>query len=298
MPFLDRLEGQSGAACDGNEDELAKDRFIQSNQCLKSTVLWRFFALTFALAIPFWLLGARLPLQLLPGLPIAAFQFVCPGLAALLLVGHQGGRTGVYAFVARALDFQRGKSAATFLLVFLIMPALAVTSFCYMRLIGTAVPFEVDLAAAPVLLLLFAISAVAEELGWSGCATEPLVARFGPLRAGLFLGVVWAAFHVVPLLQVHRSPVWIAWWALGTVAARVIIVSLYLRTGRTILAAAIFHMMANVVWQMFPVHGSFYDPRVMGLLTAAAAVAETFLHERRDQRPVCTVSTNDEIDHS
>lgn len=31
-------------------------------------------------------------------------------------------------------------------------------------------------------------------------------------------------WHIVPLVQAHRSPAWIAGWCLGTVASRVLIV--------------------------------------------------------------------------
>jgi hypothetical protein len=39
-----------------------------------------FFALTFALSIPFWVIGAVRPRELLPGLPVAALMALCPGL--------------------------------------------------------------------------------------------------------------------------------------------------------------------------------------------------------------------------
>jgi uncharacterized protein len=44
---------------------------------------------------------------------------------------------------------------------------------------------------------------------------------------------------------------WIAWWSLGTVAARVIIVWLYDNTGGSVLAAAVFHDMVNVTYSLF-----------------------------------------------
>jgi hypothetical protein len=42
----------------------------------------RFFLLVFALTIPFWLLGAIVGYQILPGVPVSAFMFVCPVTAA------------------------------------------------------------------------------------------------------------------------------------------------------------------------------------------------------------------------
>ena len=46
----------------------------------------RFCLLTFTLSVPFFLLGVATSLQLLAGIPVSAFAFVCPGLAAAILV--------------------------------------------------------------------------------------------------------------------------------------------------------------------------------------------------------------------
>jgi uncharacterized protein len=48
-------------------------------------------------------------------------------------------------------------------------------------------------------------------------------ARWKALQASVLLGLVWAVFHYVPLMQHGRSAGWIAWWALSTVAFRVLI---------------------------------------------------------------------------
>jgi hypothetical protein len=55
----------------------------------------RFFVLTFVVSIPFLLLGATTDFQLLPGIPVSAFAFVCPGLAAAILVYGESLCTGV-----------------------------------------------------------------------------------------------------------------------------------------------------------------------------------------------------------
>jgi hypothetical protein len=81
----------------------------------------------------------------------------------------------------------------------------------------------------------------------------------------------------VALLQAHRSPVSIAWWSLWTVALRVIIVWLYNNTGKTVYAAALFHTTINETWQLFPIQGSFFDPRVTGAITALVAAAVVVL---------------------
>ena len=49
-----------------------------------------FFVLVFALALPFWLLGALVTHVPLPiNLPVSALQFVCPIIAAFILVSRE-----------------------------------------------------------------------------------------------------------------------------------------------------------------------------------------------------------------
>jgi len=95
--------------------------------------------------------------------------------------------------------------------------------------------------------------------------------RFGALGGAVVLGIVWAVWHFIPLLSVKRSPDWIAWWLFGTLALRVIITWLYNNTGRSVFIAVIFHAMFNVTWQLFPINGSYFDPRVTSLITAVVA---------------------------
>jgi uncharacterized protein len=42
-----------------------------------------------------------------------------------------------------------------------------------------------------------------------------------------------------------------------------------------VFAATVFHAMINVSWLTFPIRGSYYDPRVTGVIVAAVAVAVT-----------------------
>jgi len=53
------------------------------------------------------------------------------------------------------------------------------------------------------LFIVFFVSALAEEIGWTGYATEPLMHRWGIVSASLLLGLVWSVWHFIPLLQAH-----------------------------------------------------------------------------------------------
>ena len=86
---------------------------------------------------------------------------------------------------------------------------------------------------------------------------------------------MWAVWHWVPLMQAHRSPAWIAWWFLYTVASRVLIVWLYNNTGKSVFAAILYHDIMNVSWLLFPNYVSHWNPRTTGLITAFATIIVT-----------------------
>ena len=235
-----------------------------------------FFALTFALSVPFWIAGALTKAQLLPAIPISALGVVCMVGAASILVYRENGLPGVLALLKRSFDFKRVKAKRWYLPTLLLMPCVMASSYVVMWLMGATLPApQFSLATTMILFVVFFVAAVGEELGWSGYAIDPLQNRFGALQGALLLGVVWAVLHLIPLLSVQRSPTWIAWWALGTVSYRVIITWLYNNTGRSVFVAVLFHAMINVTYFLFPVQGSFYDPRVTGLIVALIAVIIT-----------------------
>jgi membrane protease YdiL (CAAX protease family) len=232
-----------------------------------------FFLLVFALAVPFWTLGMVVDVQPMPGLPIAATMFVCPAVAALILAYRERRTTGAAALLRRSFDGGQIPKL-WYLPIVLLMPGVTVASFALLRSTGVAVPTpHIAVLPAMGLFLVFMVGALGEELGWTGYALDRSQARWGALQSGLLLGGVWAIWHWVALMQAHRSLVWIAWWSLGAVSARIIMVWLYNRTGRSVFGVSVLHAVSNVCWQLFPVQGSFFDPRVNGLILSLVALA-------------------------
>jgi membrane protease YdiL (CAAX protease family) len=235
--------------------------------------LLAFFLLAVVLIIPFWVFGALTGLQLLPGLPVAALGAFCPMLAALILVYREDKKAGVVALLKRSFDFKRIKDKWWYAPILLIMPVVTILSFWVLRLMGVSVPApQITILPTLALCVIFFIAALGEELGWSGYAIDPMQARWGTLKASIILGIFWAVFHYIGLVEAHRTVEWIAWWTLFTVAARVIMVWLFNNTGKSVFGLALFHMTSNVAWQLFPLHGSYYDYRVTGLILAVVAV--------------------------
>jgi hypothetical protein len=57
---------------------------------------------------------------------------------------------------------------------------------------------------------------------------------------------------------------------------------LYNNSAKSVFGAVLFHAASNVCWQTFPIHGSFFDPRVTGLIAAFVAVVMIALWRPRD----------------
>ena len=232
----------------------------------------------FALSLPFWLLGAVTELQLLPGLPMSALAFLCPVTAAAVLVHRQDGSAGVIRLLKRAFDYQRIRAKTWYAPILLLTPGVMVLSYGVMRVIGVPLPTPQFSALAAVGLFLgFFLAGAGEELGWSGYILDRLQRRWTALQASVLLGLVWATWHIIPLVQAHRPWPWIAGWCLSTVALRILIVWIYNNTDKSVFGAILFHAMSNLGWQLFPNQGSHYDPRVTGPIIAFAAAVVTVL---------------------
>ncbi len=235
-----------------------------------------FFILIFLLSIPFWLIGAATNRELLPGLPISSFEWICPVTAAAILLYREKKIAGVIELLRRSFDYPRIRAKVWYAPVVLLMPGVTVLAYGLMRLMGRPLPIShFSMPASLALFFLFFIPALCEELGWSGYVTDPMQDRWNALEAGILIGLVWAVWHWIPLLQAHRSAQWIAWWSLYTAASRVLIVWIYNSTGKSVFAAALYHDVMNLCWQLFPIRGSYWDPCITGVIVTFAAAAVT-----------------------
>lgn len=222
-----------------------------------------FFALVFLLTLPFWVLGAAFDLQLMPGLPLSSLMVVTPMLAAVLVRWSGVGYRGALGLLARAADVRRSRAPAAVAMLILVNPLIYAASYLAQTMLGVDLPApDIRFGQTVALFAVFFAAATVEELGWSGHALDALRQRRSAVQAALILGVVWAVWHFVPLVQVGRSIEWIAWWTVGTVAARVLMVWFYERTGHSVFLMSVYHAISNTCWQLYPVQGTFYDPRI------------------------------------
>jgi membrane protease YdiL (CAAX protease family) len=240
---------------------------------------WIFFLLVFVLSVPFWLAGPladQLLQKAIPiDLPLSALQAVNPLIAASILVYGENGWEGVKRLLRRALDYGRIKRKVWYVPILCLWPTTMVLAYGSMYLAGAPLPDDprFPMLILPLLFVVFLVSATVEQVGWQGYAIDRLQGRWNALEAGIIVGVVWAIWHVVPLMELRQTPTWIAWQCLGMVPFRILIVWIYNNTGRSVFAAIVFQATANVSQFSFPNYGSHYDPFVVGLiLTFMAAI--------------------------
>ena len=242
-----------------------------------------FLAILIALSIPFWLGGMVfdrfLPASMQVNLPFSALMTFCPAIAAAIMVWRRDGWSGVTALLARTFDIGRIRSVGWLAAAIVLMPAVLGAAFLIMQRMGMPLgqADPIQWTSLPLLFALFFVGAAGEELGWQGYAFELLGNGESILGAALTLGLVWAAWHVIPYVQMGHDWNWVFWQCVVTVFLRVVTVWLYAYGGRSVFVAIVFHAMCNVGFFLFPNHGSLYDPATAALVLAGlTGVMATF----------------------
>jgi membrane protease YdiL (CAAX protease family) len=170
-----------------------------------------FFILTFSWSWSVWFLVALAP-EGSPGrigLYLGAFG---PAIAAAVMSKVQSGSLREWG--RRIFAWRIAPKWYLFALGFPMLFALAVS--CEYALLGNVIEPALLAERLPEYLPLLAFTMLVgggnEEPGWRGFALDSLQLRFGPIRATLFLGLIWALWHL-PLLAAnptatHGSTAW------------------------------------------------------------------------------------------
>ncbi|MCM1566421.1 MAG: hypothetical protein NC238_10860, partial [Dehalobacter sp.] len=146
---------------------------MNTNELSKRSPL-KFFLLIFALSTPFWLIGGR-PLPLPINLPVSAFMFVCPLIAASILVYKEQKPGGIKKLLKKTLDYRKIKRKVWYLPIFFLMPMVMLLSYWVMRFIGRPLPEpHIPIQAIPLFFIMFFFPAVCEEAGWMGYSADPI----------------------------------------------------------------------------------------------------------------------------
>jgi uncharacterized protein len=107
-----------------------------------------------------------------------------------------------------------------------------------------------DLGVIGVATVAIVLNGFGEETGWRGFAVPALMPRFGPLGTALVIAPLWALWHLPYffLLDSYQSfnALTLVGFLIGLMYGSIVLTWLYLGTGGSILAVAIWHGLFNV----------------------------------------------------
>ncbi len=246
----------------------------------------KFFLLVFILATQFWLLSAFVGNIGSLKVPVTdlALAFM-PLTAAAILVYKEEGFDGVKMLLKRIFDYKRIRQKIWYLPLIFLAPLIYMLLIAVMRLVGNNALADNHILMLPILFVIIFALAVGEETGWMGYAIDPMQDRWGALLASIILAIPWWLGHFPSIIHIGGTRTDLAWWLLGAVAIRILIVWLYNNTGKSLFAAILFHALINIGRSVsYPTVGSHYDPTYQSvgyIIFAITALIVTFLWDAK-----------------
>ncbi|MFO8036583.1 MAG: type II CAAX endopeptidase family protein [Anaerolineales bacterium] len=234
----------------------------------ESTRPWLFLGLVWGLTWVFEFLAAVL-FEGLPGWGVTALHYLgglMPLAVALGLAFTVHDRSFRRDFWQRIIDFKR-IGWVWYVVIFLYAPLRSgLAALMDIALGGSGMApegisrwMEQPLLILPTLIFWLLFGPVPEEPGWRGYALDGLQARRGALFSSLIVGVVWSTWHL-PLFFIPGT--WQAaevglgtqrfWFYTFTILFEAVLYTwIYNHTGRSILAAILFHFTGNAFGELF-----------------------------------------------
>jgi membrane protease YdiL (CAAX protease family) len=216
------------------------------------------------------------------GWPTHVPSLVAPLLAALVVAGVTAGRSGLGELIRR---MGRWRFRPVLWLAVLSPLAILGLTIAGIAMAGGDVPAFSDFArfgglpaygVVQTFLLVFLLNGMGEETGWRGFMQDRLQARFNPLTATLIVALVWAFWHTpfFFILSTYSgfTATTLVMFPLGLASGAVVLTWLYNRTGRSILAVALWHTLYNMT-----VATAGATDLIQGVVTAVVMVAAAIL---------------------
>ncbi len=233
-----------------------------------------FFVLTFVLTTPIYILAIFVP-EMENVAPLL-FVFV-PMISALILTFRENGSDGAKKLIKRSFDFKKITSKMWYAPILFMMPIVSLVVLWTLGFIGEALPETIfPPSMAPVLLPMFFIMALVEEVGWMGYAYDPMEERWNATRASLILGIIWFIWHTPFYLIVAGNTLL---WAAGALVLmsgfRILLSWIYNNTGKSIFAAILFHVVYNMSQTVIPGYAIPLGPVISAVLVMIIVVIIT-----------------------
>lgn len=230
----------------------------------------RFYILLIIISLPFIIIEELLHIQLLPGLPLSALMFVAPILAVLVL--YHGNNNELSLVIRNLFRFRTSKSILILAVSVFLMPLIVFISFIYAK-ITNAINENITISILNViaLLVVFLIAAVGEEFAWTGFLLKKYTLE-SKYKYYIFIPIAYIAWHLIPFIQTNHSLTWIIGQLIFSFVFRILIIQIYIVSGKMGLLSVFMHATYNLAWQAFPVNGSMYNPWSVSLISIIIAI--------------------------
>lgn len=238
----------------------------------KKNKLIHFLLITFVFSWAFWIpkalvaqgtINTSIVTDILDFLNLGAYG---PLVGAFIITYIYEGKSGVLKLLKRAVSIQFKKR--WFIPILLLMPVITAGALFVAYITGGTVP-DLPLLYAPHLIVywfvyLFLLGGpLQEEFGWRGYALDKLQSKNSALTSSLLLGFIWALWHM-PLNftegigdQYSLVISTIIGSIISLMLISVLFTWIYNNTGKSILAAMLFHASMNLsTFKLFPVFES------------------------------------------
>jgi membrane protease YdiL (CAAX protease family) len=218
-------------------------------------MLLYYFSLVFTLAWVVWFAATAVDTPSLRTLAIYLGVFM-PGIVAIAFTYRERGTAGLLVLLRRLVQYDVQAKWFVFALFFVATIKLLVALI--LRLLTGAWP-EFGSVPLPFMFGAAVLSTLmggqaGEELGWRGYALPRLAGPVGVGPASLFLGVIWAAWHL-PLffiLGADTNGQSFPFYLLQVTALSVAIAWVYVKTGGSLLVTMLLHAAVNNTKDIVP----------------------------------------------
>lgn len=257
-----------------------------------------FFVLTFAQTWLFYFAIILFGLNAKEGLGMVFLTCggVAPSLIGIIMALATYSREEKKEFFRRFYQIKR-IGIRWWLFILLIFPVIHTITVLFTLLLGGQTPMmegmyyiiQNPVSIVPMLLLGFFINgAWPEEWGWRGFALQPLLDRFGFLKANLLLGTIWAMWHLplffIPTMQHYQKDfiVGFGFFIAQSIGLCIIMSLVHIKTKQSILSAMLLHMLYNLSLGLMADYSQTYE-RIWDflILSAGFVIAIWVMHKKK-----------------
>lgn len=172
-----------------------------------------------------------------------------PNFAAIIVLSITCGASGIRNLFSKFLVWR--VEFKWWLIAFSLPVTIALVALVLHAVTGGKTDFSKAVYLPGVFLLrnLFSLStgSIGEEAGWRGFALPRLQKLFGPFRASILLGIIWALWHI-PALTIRRASIEYGVYFMTTVVCLSILYTwVFNGTKGSLLIIAILHNIGNAV---------------------------------------------------